>query len=113
VRDEGTLGLDDGPRDHSSRQELSNPPEADSASQCSEHLHEIHAVVFETTSDPFVITNCSGVIQDLNAEAEESFGYSRNELVGEPFERLVPERLRNRHPRLREAYHQRRSETGG
>jgi PAS domain S-box-containing protein len=39
-----------------------------------------------------------------NAQSETLFGYSRAELVGQPLEMLVPERLRARHLAHRDAY---------
>ena len=33
----------------------------------------------------------------VNAEIENQFGYSRGELIGQPVEMLVPERLRTQH----------------
>jgi PAS domain S-box-containing protein len=38
--------------------------------------------LFEDNIDPIVITNLEGVITDANRKAVESFGYSRDELIG-------------------------------
>jgi len=40
----------------------------------------------------------------VNAQAEKLFGYSRNELVRQKIEMLVPDRYRGGHPEFREAY---------
>lgn len=47
-----------------------------------------------------------GRIRNANAEAERLFGYRRDELVGELVERLVPDSVRERHPKLRDSYFQ-------
>lgn len=44
-----------------------------------------------------VIIDARGRMALVNAAAEEMFGYSRQELIGQPVEILVPERLRDAH----------------
>ena len=51
----------------------------------------------ESTPDPFIIVEASGRIQRVNRQAEILFGYSREELVGQSFKILVPERFRPQH----------------
>ena len=46
----------------------------------------------------------AGKIVMVNAQAERVFGYSRAELMGQPVEMLVPERLRSHHPGLRKTF---------
>src|SRR5215471_1887765 len=53
---------------------------------------------------PFVVTDLSGRILELNDEAGRLFGYERGELIGQAVEVLVAARLRESHKRLREAY---------
>jgi PAS domain S-box-containing protein len=48
-----------------------------------------------------VVTNAHGTIVFVNRETERLFGFSRDELLGQPIEVLVPARLRNRHASLR------------
>jgi PAS domain S-box-containing protein len=48
-----------------------------------------------------VMIDHEGKIVLLNREIERLFGYARDELLGQPIERLIPERLRARHPKLR------------
>lgn len=59
---------------------------------------------FEAASDAVVITDEYGVIVHLNTQIEKSFGYRRDELLNQPIEILVPERLRARHVEHRRAY---------
>ncbi len=54
--------------------------------------------------DAFLVTDASGRIAFANAQAEQIFGYDREELVGSSIERLVPERLRGPHQGHRDQY---------
>lgn len=45
-----------------------------------------------------------GRINLVNAQIEKSFGYSRDELLGQPIEMLVPERFRAAHPAYRKGF---------
>ncbi len=60
--------------------------------------------VIEFAPDAFVLTNSQGVITQINARAEELFGYPRSELLGQPVETLVPQRLRAGHQAHRADY---------
>lgn len=60
--------------------------------------------VLESAPDAIVITNGQGRIVRLNRQAEAIFGYTREELLGEPVEILMPERFRERHRKHRAAY---------
>ena len=54
--------------------------------------------VLEGAPDALLIINQYGVITYLNTQAEKTFGYNRDELLGEPIEQLVPQQFRKRHP---------------
>jgi two-component system, cell cycle sensor histidine kinase and response regulator CckA len=53
--------------------------------------------LLETAPDAMIVVNASGEIVLVNARTETVFGYSRNELLGEKVEMLVPEDVRKTH----------------
>lgn len=65
---------------------------------------EILARFLETTPDAMVVVDERGRIALVNHQTESLFGYAREELLGEPIEVLIPERLRFRHASHRESY---------
>jgi PAS domain S-box-containing protein len=60
--------------------------------------------LLEAAPDAMVIVNSKGEIVLINSQAEQLFGYSREELLGQPVELLVPERLRSQHREHRVGY---------
>lgn len=60
--------------------------------------------LFELAPDAIVMTNPIGLISLLNRPAEALFGYAREELIGQPVEKLIPESGRIDHVGLREQY---------
>lgn len=60
--------------------------------------------VIESTPTGVVMINVEGDIVLVNSALEEMFGYDREELLGEPIERLLPQRFRENHPHQRETY---------
>jgi PAS domain S-box-containing protein len=60
--------------------------------------------LFEYSPDVIVVSDPHGRIVRVNAKVEQTFGYARGELIGQPIETLVPERYRNVHLQHRESY---------
>src|SRR5882757_2105572 len=56
------------------------------------------ALIVEASPNAMLIADAAGKIVLVNVPAEKLFGYSRAELLGQPVERLVPERLRGQVP---------------
>jgi PAS domain S-box-containing protein len=62
--------------------------------------------VVEAIPDAVAAVNQQGVIIQVNSQTESMFGYSRDELIGQNIEILVPERQRPRHGLHREQFRQ-------
>jgi formate hydrogenlyase transcriptional activator len=60
--------------------------------------------LFEFSPDAILVTDAHGLMRAANPRAEELFGYTVQELIGQPVEMLVPARFRGGHPRHRENY---------
>jgi PAS domain S-box-containing protein len=60
--------------------------------------------LLESAPDAMVIAGTDGRIELVNAQTERLFGYSRDELIGNTIELLVPPRFRDKHPRHRAGY---------
>jgi len=60
--------------------------------------------LLDSAPDAMVIANQAGEIVLINSEAERLFGYTREELLGEPVERLLPSRVREPHAAHRAGY---------
>ena len=61
--------------------------------------------VLELAPDCLMVVDAEGVIRLVNAQGEKLFGYTREELVGQPIEVLVPDDVRAHHPALRRDFH--------
>lgn len=63
-------------------------------------------VVVEASPNAIVLIDSSGRVAMVNQQAELMFGYGRDELLGKPVERLLPEHLRHSHVTMRQAFQQ-------
>ncbi|HXP92560.1 MAG TPA: histidine kinase dimerization/phospho-acceptor domain-containing protein, partial [Candidatus Binatia bacterium] len=69
-------------------------------------MQNLFNLVVEAAPNAMVLASDSGRIVYVNAQTESLFGYSRDELLGQSIELLVPERFRRAHPALRSEYTQ-------
>ena len=60
--------------------------------------------LFESAPDAMLLVDQQGRILEVNAQADKTFGYSREQLLGEPVEKLIPERFRSNHCAHRSRY---------
>ena len=58
----------------------------------------------EAAPNAMVVVGRDGRMNLVNTQVEKLFGYPRAELIGQPIEKLVPERFREDHPALRGAF---------
>lgn len=78
---------------------MDHSPPADPA-----RLDNLARAVLESASEGIVIADRAGIIVLVNARTEALFGYPRQELIGQPLEILVPERVRAAHVEQRRRY---------
>ncbi|WP_420474521.1 EAL domain-containing protein [Noviherbaspirillum sp. ST9] len=69
-----------------------------------EESEQTAKALLESTAQAVVGINKGGSIRLVNKAAEKMFGYSRDELVGQPLEVLLPEQLWDRHANQRTDY---------
>jgi PAS domain S-box-containing protein len=60
--------------------------------------------LMESAPDAIVVVNNKGEIVIVNSQLERMFGYSRDEIIGQFVENLVPERFSGKHPLHRLGY---------
>ena len=62
--------------------------------------------LLESTPDPMIIVDEKGLIKIVNRQAEIFFGYSKEELLLQPIEMLIPAQFREKHVGLRQQFMQ-------
>jgi PAS domain S-box-containing protein len=67
---------------------------------------ELFRLVVEAASNAMIMIDREGSMTLVNAQAEKLFGFPRASLLGRKIEMLVPDRIRERHPQLRDAFFQ-------
>lgn len=65
---------------------------------------DLYRLAVEACPSGMVVTDPEGVIVMVNRETERLFGYSRETLLGQSVEILIPERFRAHHPSFRSGY---------
>jgi PAS domain S-box-containing protein len=83
------------------RQEVDERRAAVEALQRSEAMFE---GLFQFAPDAILVTGTDGRIRQANLQAERTFGYGRDELIGQPVEVLIPERFHASHRESRAGY---------
>jgi PAS domain S-box-containing protein len=61
--------------------------------------------VLERAPDGLLVVDADGRIRLANTQCENLFGYTRDELIGQQVEILVPDTIRPHHPELRASFH--------
>ena len=61
-------------------------------------------VLIESAPDAMIIVDESGEMAIVNGQAENMFGYSRDEMLGRKIEMLLPEKVRKRHKTHRKTF---------
>jgi protein-histidine pros-kinase len=74
------------------------------ASSRSSAAEQLFRSLLESAPDAMVIMDRHGTVSLINAQTERLFGYTRDELIGQKVERLIPERYRERHDARRGPY---------
>jgi two-component system sensor histidine kinase/response regulator len=67
---------------------------------------QFYRSVLELAPDGLMVVDAKGIIKIANLQCEKYFGYSREELIGQCVEMLVPVDVRAGHVALREAFHE-------
>src|SRR5271167_1391376 len=58
----------------------------------------------EAVPDATLVVNQEGIVLQVNSQVETLFGYTRDELIGQPVEVLVPDRQRPQHHHHRKQF---------
>jgi PAS domain S-box-containing protein len=73
-------------------------------------LDQVHmASLFENATEGIILTNGSGNIVMANPAAEKTFDYAKGELIGQPIEILIPDKVKPHHHQLRDGFYRKPS----
>lgn len=61
-------------------------------------------IILDSSPDAFIIVRADGIIEFANTQSQKWFGYEMQELIGQPIEILLPDKLKNKHVVHREHY---------
>lgn len=61
--------------------------------------------LFEHATEGIIVTNSAGMIILVNPAAERLFGYTHEEINGQPVELLIPDRIRKKHVAHRDGFY--------
>jgi PAS domain S-box-containing protein len=61
--------------------------------------------LFENATEGIILTNDAGNIVLVNPAAQRMFGYTTDEIIGQPIEILIPQRFRHHHKELRDGFY--------
>lgn len=77
---------------------------AEAALESTSRAEASSRLVVEAAPSALLMLSQEGLITLINKQTEQLFGYSREELLGQPVEMLVPERYRQHHPGHRQTF---------
>ena len=60
--------------------------------------------LLESAPDATVVVGEDGIIRYVNRRTEAVFGYTATDLIGQPVEILIPDRMARNHPDFRQGY---------
>ncbi len=66
--------------------------------------HVDFEAILDSAPDSMLLIDEAGIIRFANQQFERVFGYTRNDIIGQPVELLVPDEYRSHHPGLRQDY---------
>src|SRR5215210_3480648 len=65
--------------------------------------------LFENATEGIILTNGECNIVLVNPAAETMFGYNSGEIIGQPIEILIPDKIKPHHYQLREGFYEKPS----
>ncbi len=61
-------------------------------------------LIVDSAPNVMLLVNQAGKMEIVNSQAEKMFGYTQEELIGQPIEILLPPRFRSKHPEHRNGF---------